>query len=98
MSAASRLAWASANRIHAAVDGDAQVLCAPHGQAAGWLWRMIMRSTLHQRVAELREEDKASLTPVERAALQGLAQLRPVTIHQKFIVADGNKAVFFQMG
>ena len=88
-----RLAWASANRIHAAVDGDVQVLCAPHGQAAGWLWCMIMRSTLHQRVAELREEDKASLTPVERAALQGLAQLRPVTIHQKFIVADGNKAV-----
>ncbi|WP_323766170.1 phospholipase D family protein [Marinovum sp.] len=84
-----RLAWASANRIHAVAEGDVQVLCAPHGQAAGWLWRLIMRGTLRKRVAELRKEDRAHLTPVEKAALKGAAHLRPVTIHQKFAIADG---------
>lgn len=88
-----RLAWASALHIHDRVEGDVQVLCAPHGQAAGWLWRLFMGGRLRRRIAELREEDSSGLTPVERAALKGAAHLRPVTIHQKFAVADGTRGM-----
>ncbi|WP_417526019.1 phospholipase D family protein [Marinovum sp.] len=83
-----RLAWRSANHVREAVEGDVQVLCAPHGQVAGWIWRLLMRGTLSKRIAELKQEDETGLTPVEKAALKGVAHLRPVTLHQKFAVAD----------
>ncbi len=88
-----RLAWRSARGIRDAADGDVQVLCAPHGQAAGWLWRLMMRGTLRRRLEELRRTDSAELTPVEKAVIDGVAHLRPVTLHQKFAIADGRKAV-----
>ncbi|MGR3482270.1 phospholipase D family protein [Salipiger marinus] len=88
-----RQAWTSAKGFAETLQGDAQVICAPHGQAAGWVWRMVMRGRITRKLAELRELDPDELTPVQRAVLAGAVALRPVTIHQKFAVADRQSCV-----
>ncbi|MCA0997897.1 phospholipase D family protein [Alloyangia pacifica] len=89
-----RNAWRSASAFAERLQGDdAQILCAPHGQNAGWLWRMAMRGPIARHMEKLRQEEEATLTPVQRTVLKGAVALRPVTIHQKFAVADGKAAV-----
>ena len=88
-----RLAWASASRFAEKANGNVGIICAPHGQEAGWFWRLAMRGQIGSRLAELRDEDPGDLTPLQRAALEGAVRLRPVTIHQKFAVADGARCV-----
>ncbi|MCA0939136.1 phospholipase D-like domain-containing protein [Salipiger pacificus] len=88
-----RGAWRSAMGFAERLSGDVQILCAPHGQNAGWLWRWAMRGKIARYIAELRREDATTLTPVQRTVLKGAVLLRPVTIHQKFAVADGKACV-----
>ncbi|MGR3375262.1 phospholipase D-like domain-containing protein [Salipiger abyssi] len=88
-----RLAWTSASGFAEVLQGDAQVLCAPHGQKAGPLWHLAMRGRIGASLRALRSEDPARLTPVQRALIKGPVRLRPVTIHQKFAVADGTRCI-----
>ncbi|WP_226622143.1 phospholipase D family protein [Alloyangia pacifica] len=88
-----RSAWRSASVFAERLSGDVQILCAPHGQNAGWLWRWAMRGRIARYINDLRREEDTSLTPVQRAVLKGAVLLRPVTIHQKFAVADGTSCV-----
>ena len=88
-----RLAWRSAQSIEDAVGGDTRVLCAPHGQEAGPLWHLLMRGRIKRAMDSLRSRDPGDLTPVEQTILRGSTVLRPVTIHQKFAVADGRVSV-----
>lgn len=87
------VAWRSAEMLREHVKGNVQVMCAPHGQAAGWFWRLVMRRRLRKTLADLKKQDPADLTPVEKAALRGVTRLRPVTIHQKFAIADRRACV-----
>ncbi|MCR8550780.1 phospholipase D family protein [Salipiger sp. P9] len=88
-----RLAWASASGFTDAMRGDAQVLCAPHGQIAGPLWRLAMRRRIAENLRHLNAQKPTLLTPVQRALLSGPVRLRPVTLHQKFAVADGTRCI-----
>lgn len=88
-----RLAWRSASGFASAMKGDVQIVCAPHGQMAGPLWRLFMRGRIARMMNKLRSEESGKLTPVQRALLKGPARLRPVTIHQKFAVADNARCI-----
>ena len=88
-----KLAWRSASSFAEGLKGDVQILCAPHGQLAGPLWRWIMRSRVGQKLQELRARDPEALTPLQRALVKGPILLRPVTIHQKFAVADRERCI-----
>ncbi|KUF12599.1 phospholipase D-like domain-containing protein [Pseudoponticoccus marisrubri] len=88
-----RNAWACASGFADVVQGDAQVMVAPHGQQAGAFWRVAMRIQLNQAMAQLRATDPTRLTPVQRKVLKTGPILRPVTLHQKFAVADGRDCV-----
>ncbi|WP_136439713.1 phospholipase D-like domain-containing protein [Pacificoceanicola onchidii] len=88
-----RTAWASASGFADVVGGKTQILCAPHGQQAGMFWRFLMRKRLRDAVRTLRSEDSTRLTPVQRAVLTSKPVLRPVTLHQKFAIADGARCV-----
>ncbi|WP_425100312.1 phospholipase D family protein [Tropicibacter sp. S64] len=84
-----RKAWANASGFADVMQGDVQVLCAPHGQRAGSLWRVIMRGRINRELQRLKDEDSTRLTPIQRAVLKAGPILRPATIHQKFAIADG---------
>ncbi len=93
-SALHRLAWSSASGFATAVEGDVQILCAPHGQGAGMLWRWLLHFKIQRSVRTLREEDPLRLTPIQRKVLSSSTPvLRPVTLHQKCAVADGEDCV-----
>ncbi|CUH78694.1 phospholipase D family protein [Tropicibacter naphthalenivorans] len=88
-----RNAWVCASQFADVVQGDTQILCAPHGQRAGSVWRLFMRGRIRQAMRELQKQDPTQLTPVERLFLKAGPVLRPVTLHQKFAIADGKRCV-----
>lgn len=88
-----RNAWVCASGFADVVQGDAQVICAPHSQRAGMAWRMIMLRKIYRTLAKLRGEDSSLLTPVQRHMLKHQPILRPVTLHQKFAIADRSRVV-----
>ncbi|MDO6586269.1 phospholipase D family protein [Salipiger sp. 1_MG-2023] len=88
-----RLAWRSATGFAQSVKGDVQILCAPHGQLAGPVWRWIMRTRIGEKLKDLNSKDPAELTPIQRTLIKGPVLLRPVTLHQKFAVADGTRCI-----
>lgn len=88
-----RLAWTSASGFADTVQGDVQVLCAPHGQVAGWMWKVLMRPKLNTHLQVLKSEDSTRLTPVQREVLRTGPIMRPVTIHQKCAVADSARCI-----
>ncbi|EIE50009.1 phosphatidylserine/phosphatidylglycerophosphate/cardiolipin synthase-like protein [Citreicella sp. 357] len=88
-----KLAWRSASGFAQGIKGDVQILCAPHGQLAGPLWRWMMRSRVGEKLQELRGRDHSELTPIQRALVKGPILLRPVTIHQKFAVVDSERCI-----
>lgn len=88
-----KLAWRSASSYANGVKGDVQILCAPHGQRAGPVWHWMMRNRIGQKLHDLRDHDPAELTPIQRALVNGPTMLRPVTIHQKFAIADGERCI-----
>ncbi|WP_146586397.1 phospholipase D family protein [Puniceibacterium confluentis] len=88
-----RRAWASASAFAVRAEGDVQVLVAPHGQDAGWLWRTLLWFKIRARVRALQADDPLKLTPVQRKLLASKPILRPVTLHQKCAVADGRACI-----
>ncbi len=88
-----RNAWLCASGFADVVQGDAQILCAPHGQRAGGLWQMMLRGPIRRALTELQSEDPVKLTPVERLFLKAGPVLRPVTLHQKFAIVDGRACI-----
>ncbi|MFZ7091572.1 phospholipase D family protein [Primorskyibacter sp. 2E233] len=88
-----RKAWASASGFADVVQGDAQILCAPHGQRAGAVWKTLMRGKVASAMSQLRQEEPTRLTPVQREVLVKGPVLRPATIHQKFAIADGKACI-----
>ncbi|MFZ5962311.1 phospholipase D family protein [Thalassococcus sp. BH17M4-6] len=88
-----RQAWTNASGFADTVQGDVQILCAPHGQNAGTFWRLVIWGKLNRRLRALRSDDPNRLTPVQRQVLKSGPILRPVTLHQKCAVADGTRCI-----
>ncbi|MEN9061685.1 phospholipase D family protein [Ponticoccus litoralis] len=88
-----RNAWACASGFADVAGENTQILCATHGQQAGALWRIAMMRKINETMARLRDEDPARLTPVQRDMLKRGPVLRPVTLHQKFAIADGEGCI-----
>lgn len=72
---------------------DAEVMATPHGHAAGWGWRALMRRKITAKIREWKSRDAEELTPLQRKLIKEMPQLRPVTLHQKLAVVDGQRAV-----
>lgn len=88
-----RAAWTRASGIADVLQGDAQLICAAHGQRATGLRAWPLRRRLAPALAALRAGDPARLTPVQRALLTSGPVPRPADISQSFAVADGQRAV-----
>lgn len=88
-----RRAWLTASGFANVAQGDAQIICAPHGQKAGALWRWRLSRPLRRALAQLRDEDPRRLTLPQRAALQGSPAIRSQHVDHAFAVADGAQAV-----
>lgn len=94
-SAQHRRAWLAVSGFANVAQGDAQILCAPHGQQAGWLWRLRLRRPLRHAMRRLRLDEARRLTLPQRAALAsgGSAIVRPQRVDHSFAIADGARAV-----
>jgi hypothetical protein len=96
-SSAHRAAWARASGFAGAVQGAAQVVCAPHGQKADGIWYWVLRTGLRARLrsamSALRADDAARLTPVQRRLSTQGAALRPADMPQAFAIADAARCV-----
>lgn len=90
-----RAAWASAGRFAArtATHPRTEIICALHDCAPAPLWQRIFALPVRARLKDLREQPHERLTSLQHRALQGEYDLRPVTLHQKFAVIDGQRAV-----
>lgn len=85
--------WAQASGFANVVSRDAQVICAPHGQRAGPLWRALMPRRMGRAMAALRAMDSGQRTPVQRRILSRGPEVRAAQIQQSFAVADGRTAI-----
>ncbi|MBU3261440.1 cardiolipin synthase [Roseovarius sp. PS-C2] len=88
-----RSAWTNAKGFADAMSGDCDILCAPHGQFVGSLWMWALRSKIRSKMADLRNDAPEVLTDLQKQILERGGRLRPVTLHQKFAVSDGCRAV-----
>jgi phospholipase D1/2 len=93
-----RRVWKQASSFAEMVQSGAQVMCAQHGQLANAPWGWIMRRHLRPRLKALQSEDDILLTPLQREATQGKAQLHPALLHQHFIVVDGKISMLGGLG
>ncbi len=89
-----REAWESARtlceRLTCQPGCNAQVLVAWHGQEVGPFWKRVLSGQVRARLADLR---KGAPTAPQERALSGKWAVRPVSLHQKFIMADDLGAV-----
>lgn len=90
---AHRKAWAQASGFANVVSRDSQVICAPHGQRAGPVWRTLMPAKVSRAMSALKTEEATRLTPVQRQLLTNGVTLRPSQQRQGFAVADGKTAM-----
>ena len=88
-----RNAWVCASGFADVATGDTQIVCATHGQQAGAFWRVAMFRKIAGVMNKLRGEEPTKLTPVQRKMLERGPVLRPVTLHQKFAIADGKRCI-----
>ena len=90
-----RDAWASARALCKVLgrqeQHDAQVLVAWHGQEVGPFWKRVLSGQVATRLSAL-QQAQAPTAP-QKEALGGRWTVRPVSLHQKFLVADGEAAV-----
>ncbi|MGI3163386.1 phospholipase D family protein [Pseudooceanicola sp. 200-1SW] len=71
----------------------AEVQVAQHPASAAPLWRRIFGRSVSDAVAALRQRNPERLTPPQLQALSGAVTLRPASLHQKFAVVDGRRAI-----
>lgn len=88
-----RSAWLHATGFADGIEGDVQILCAPHHQKVGKAWTALLWPMIRRRMRILRDADSNRLTPVQREVLQSGPMLRPATLHQKCAVADGEHCI-----
>lgn len=88
-----RAVWTRATGFADVLQGEAQLICAAHGQIAGGLRAWPLRRRLRAAMAALRAMDAAQLTPVQRALLATGVAPRPADIRQSFAIADGHRAL-----
>ncbi len=88
-----RLSWTSASTFADRIKGDVQILLAPHGQEVGWIWRRALVFKIAEKLRRLRTAPEHRLTPVQRKLLESRPFLRPVSLHQKVAVVDGDRAI-----
>ncbi|SNS13881.1 phospholipase D-like domain-containing protein [Antarctobacter heliothermus] len=88
-----RSAWSHASGFADVLQGEAQLVCATHGQRATGLRARALRHRIAPALATLRAEVPASLTPVQRTLLTAGAIPHPADILQSFAIADGLRAV-----
>ena len=86
-------AWVTATGFADGTDGDIQILCAPHYQSVGRVWRTLFAPLIRPRLRVLRQADTNKLTPIQRDIVKSGAVLRPATLHQKCAVADGERCI-----
>ena len=88
-------AWEAARGFADAVgDGaDFRLQLHLHGARVGPVWKTLLRPKVAKRLSELRETPRSADTPALRAALGGSWDLYPVSLHQKFALADGKHAI-----
>ncbi|WP_407495193.1 phospholipase D-like domain-containing protein [Pseudooceanicola sp. MF1-13] len=90
-----REAWASAGRFESRTVNhpNAEIVCALHNCAPAPLWTYLFAPAIAKRRARLRKMPHEHLTPLQLQALDGPFTLRPVTLHQKFAIADQTRAI-----
>lgn len=88
-----RAAWAAASGFADVVQGDAQVICAAHGQTVSGLWAWRLRRRFKGPLAALQTEDPARLTALQRRGANKDAGFRPAEMPQSFALADGAACV-----
>ncbi|MBR9762194.1 MAG: phospholipase [Rhodobacteraceae bacterium] len=99
-----RAAWDSGQGfgqalLKSAKEGDgpdfhgAEVLVAAHEARSAPVWNRVFKAQIAHALEELQRWSPDRLTPPQLRALQGVHRLRPATLHQKFAVADGRRAV-----
>ncbi|MCT4554089.1 MAG: hypothetical protein N4A53_05325 [Pelagimonas sp.] len=92
-SADHRAAWAAASGFADVVQGNAQILCAPHAHRPGALWHWQNRATLSAARKALATEDPARLTPVQRRARAHRLPAHPQRQNHSFVLVDGKLAL-----
>lgn len=88
-----RDAWASARRFGHRLHEEAEVLCALHECRSAPFWNTIFGFKVRKMVRSLDRYSPDQMTPLQHRAQQGDIALHPVTLHQKFAVADGREAI-----
>ncbi|MFW2589194.1 phospholipase D-like domain-containing protein [Sagittula sp. SSi028] len=88
-----RRAWLAASGFANVAQGDAQILCAPHGQTAGAVWRWRFIRPRRRRMAALKAAPPEHLTILQRQSLEQKMPLRTQHVHHAFAVADGEEVV-----
>lgn len=88
-----RRVWLEASAFANVHQGNAQILCAPHGQKLGKLWTLRFRRPIRAALWRLATDDTRRLTLPQRATLAKGPTLRPQRIAQAFAVADGTRAL-----
>ncbi|MGR3321184.1 MAG: phospholipase D family protein [Pseudooceanicola sp.] len=88
-----RAAWESARIFGARLPDSAEVLCALHECRSAPIWKGVFGVHARTRLEDLRKLPDENLTRMQQRALRGEWDLRPVTLHQKFAVADGTRAI-----
>jgi len=88
-----RSAWASARIFGRRLPEDAELLCAMHECRSAPVWKWLFWPQIRRRLQEMRKLPDEKMTPFQHQALRGKWDLRPVTLHQKLAVADGERAI-----
>ncbi|SEJ53596.1 Phosphatidylserine/phosphatidylglycerophosphate/cardiolipin synthase [Pseudooceanicola nitratireducens] len=88
-------AWISAGRFAARVTDhpNAEIICSLHDCTPAPIWGRVFGPQIRKRLEKLRNTPQEHLTALQLQALNGRHRLRPVTLHQKFAVADGTRAI-----
>lgn len=71
----------------------AQVLVAAHEARAAPIWSHLFRGPINAARKELRSWPAERLTPLQHRSMETLHRMRPATLHQKFAVVDGKRAI-----
>lgn len=71
----------------------AEVLVAQHEARSAPFWQTIFSSRIRRALEGLKARSPGRLTALQLQALNGRISLRPATLHQKFAVVDGQKAI-----
>lgn len=84
-----RTAWSTASGFARGVEGNTQILCAPHGQEVTGLWHWRLRRGFAADLSALGQDDPGRLTAIQRRTLEKGPVFRPAETPQSFAVADG---------